>query len=306
MNSPSAASGGGRPRVLSGIQPTADSFHVGNYLGAVRQWVELQAVARDLLLDRRSARDHRRTRPGAAAGSAPGWPPPSCSRWASTPRVRRCSSSPHVPAHTQLSWVMECITGFGEAGRMTQFKDKSARRAAPTGPAWACSPTRSCRRRTSSRTRRTRCRSARTSASISSSPATWRSASTPGTAPTLTVPEPYILKETAKIYDLSEPRAKMSKIVAGRLARSARAGQGVGQEDQVRGHRHRAGDPVRRGSQARRLQPAVAAVGVHRDADPAAREGTTRARDTGELKGDLADAFDRVRRPRCRSGSRFT
>ena len=65
--------------------------------------------------------------PAAAARSAPGWPPPSCSRWASTRSVRRCSCSPHVPAHTQLSWVMECMTGFGEAGRMTQFKDKSAR-----------------------------------------------------------------------------------------------------------------------------------------------------------------------------------
>ena len=39
---PSAPTGGARPRVLSGIQPTADSFHFGNYLGALRQWVDLQ------------------------------------------------------------------------------------------------------------------------------------------------------------------------------------------------------------------------------------------------------------------------
>ncbi|MGH3308330.1 MAG: tryptophan--tRNA ligase, partial [Nocardioides sp.] len=38
-----AASGIAKPRILSGIQPTADSFHLGNYLGALRQWVDLQA-----------------------------------------------------------------------------------------------------------------------------------------------------------------------------------------------------------------------------------------------------------------------
>ena len=50
----------------------------------------------------------------------------------------------HVPGHTQLAWVMECLTGFGEASRMTQFKDKSAR-GGPTASASGCSPTRSCR-----------------------------------------------------------------------------------------------------------------------------------------------------------------
>ena len=71
----------------------------------------------------------------------------------------------HVPEHAQLAWVLECLTGFGEAGRMTQFKDKSAKQAAPTGPASACSPTRSCRPPTSCSTRRTRCRWGRTSGS---------------------------------------------------------------------------------------------------------------------------------------------
>ena len=54
-------------------------------------------------------------------------PPPSCSRWASTRSARRSSCSRQVPAHAQLGWVLQCLTGFGEARRMTQFKDKSAK-----------------------------------------------------------------------------------------------------------------------------------------------------------------------------------
>ena len=116
----------------------------------------------------------------------------------------------HVPAHTQLSWVMECLTGFGEAGRMTQFKDKSQKGGADrssvglfTYPILQAADilayqadavpvgedqrqhlelTRNLAQRFNSRY-----------------------------GPTLTVPEPYILKETAKIYDLTEPGAKMSK-----------------------------------------------------------------------------------------------
>ena len=59
-------------------------------------------------------------------GSGPGWRPRNCSRWASIPQRSTLFVQSHVPAHTQLSWVMECMTGFGEASRMTQFKDKSA------------------------------------------------------------------------------------------------------------------------------------------------------------------------------------
>ena len=70
----------------------------------------------------------------------------------------------HVPEHAQLAWVLNCITGFGEASRMTQFKDKTQKRVR-TSPAWGCSPTRSCRPRTSSCTRPTGVRWARTSGS---------------------------------------------------------------------------------------------------------------------------------------------
>ncbi len=116
-----------RPRVLSGIQPTAGSFHLGNYLGAVRQWVALQDThdafycvvdLHALTLDpptREELRD--RTRISVAQLLAAGLDPERCALFVQS----------HVPQHTQLSWVLETMTGFGEASRMTQFKDKSSR-----------------------------------------------------------------------------------------------------------------------------------------------------------------------------------
>jgi tryptophanyl-tRNA synthetase len=115
-----------RPRVLSGIQPTADSFHLGNYLGAVRQWVALQdthdafycvvdlhaiTIGHDPDLLR------RRTRVAAAQLIGAGLDPDRCTLFVQS----------HVPEHTELAWVLSCITGFGEASRMTQFKDKAAK-----------------------------------------------------------------------------------------------------------------------------------------------------------------------------------
>ena len=167
-----------RPRVLSGIQPTADSFHLGNYLGAVRQWVAMQddhdafyfvPDLHALTVEHDPKTLAARTRNGVAQLLALGLDPARCTVFVQS----------HVPEHAELQWVLGCITGFGEASRMTQFKDKAAGTAA-TGPAWACSPTRSCRPRTSCSTRPTACRSARTSASTSSSPAISRSGSTAG------------------------------------------------------------------------------------------------------------------------------
>jgi tryptophanyl-tRNA synthetase len=116
-----------RPRVLSGIQPTSTSFHLGNYLGAVRQWVDMQDTheAFYCVVDLHSitvdppAPDvlRQRTRTAAAQLLAAGLDPARCAIFVQS----------HVPEHTQLSWVLECLTGFGEAGRMTQFKDKSSR-----------------------------------------------------------------------------------------------------------------------------------------------------------------------------------
>jgi tryptophanyl-tRNA synthetase len=121
-----------RPRVLSGIQPTADSFHLGNYLGAVRQWVALQDThdafycvvdLHAITIEHDPAELRRRTRVAAAQLLAAGLEPERCTLFVQS----------HVPEHAQLGWVMGCITGFGEASRMTQFKDKSARQAAGSG-----------------------------------------------------------------------------------------------------------------------------------------------------------------------------
>jgi tryptophanyl-tRNA synthetase len=113
-------------RVLSGIQPTADSFHLGNYLGAVRQWVALQDThdafycvvdLHAITLPQDPAALRRRTRVAAAQLFAAGLDPERCTVFVQS----------HVPEHTELAWVLSCLTGFGEASRMVQFKDKSAK-----------------------------------------------------------------------------------------------------------------------------------------------------------------------------------
>src|SRR3954451_7363431 len=123
---------GERARVLSGIQPTADSFHLGNYLGAVRQWVPLQdsydafycvGDLHAITVEHDPAELRRRTRVAAAQLLAAGLDPDRCTLFVQS----------DVPEHSQLAWVLGCITGFGEASRMTQFKDKSARQAAGSG-----------------------------------------------------------------------------------------------------------------------------------------------------------------------------
>ncbi len=116
-----------RPRVLSGIQPTSASFHLGNYVGAVKQWVQLQdsheafycvVDLHAITLEQPEPEELRqRTRVATAQLLAAGLDPDRCTLFAQS----------HVPAHTQLCWVLECLTGYGEASRMTQFKDKSTR-----------------------------------------------------------------------------------------------------------------------------------------------------------------------------------
>ncbi|WP_283138584.1 tryptophan--tRNA ligase [Rhizohabitans arisaemae] len=115
-----------RPRVLSGIQPTAASFHLGNYLGAVRQWVEMQDAydafycvvdLHAITVEYSPAELRRRTRRAAAQLLAAGLDPERCTVFVQS----------HVPQHTELTWMLQCLTGMGEASRMTQFKDKSQR-----------------------------------------------------------------------------------------------------------------------------------------------------------------------------------
>jgi tryptophanyl-tRNA synthetase len=113
-------------RVLSGIQPTSDSFHLGNYLGAVKQWVELQdghdafyciVDLHALTVETDPALMRKRTLVSAAQLLALGISPEKSTLFVQS----------QVPEHNQLAWVMECITGFGEASRMTQFKDRTAK-----------------------------------------------------------------------------------------------------------------------------------------------------------------------------------
>ncbi|MCK7622977.1 tryptophan--tRNA ligase [Streptomyces sp. RS10V-4] len=198
-----------RPRVLSGIQPTAGSFHLGNYLGAVRQWVAMQEShdAFYMVVDLHAitvpqdpAELRRNTRVAAAQLLAAGLDPERCTLFVQS----------HVPEHAQLAWVMNCVTGFGEASRMTQFKDKSAKQGADrttvglfTYPVLMVAdillyqadqvPVGEDQRQHLELTRDLADRfNTRFGA-------------------TFTVPNPYIVKETAKIFDLQDPSIKMSK-----------------------------------------------------------------------------------------------
>jgi tryptophanyl-tRNA synthetase len=115
-----------KPRVFSGIQPTADSFHIGNLLGALQAWVKLQESHDSFfcVVDQHAITvDHdpqllrKRTLVSFAQLLAIGLDPEKCTVFAQS----------QVAAHSQLSWVLQCQTGFGEASRMTQFKDKSSK-----------------------------------------------------------------------------------------------------------------------------------------------------------------------------------
>ena len=123
---PDAQPAQGLARVLSGMQPTSDSLHLGNYLGALRQWVALQdgcdafyfvADLHSITVEHDPALLRQRTRVTVAQYLAAGVDPDRSTLFVQS----------HVPEHTQLQWVLGCLTGFGEASRMTQFKDKSAR-----------------------------------------------------------------------------------------------------------------------------------------------------------------------------------
>ena len=116
-----------KQRVVSGLQPTSDSYHLGNYLGAVKQFIELQEDYETfyfipdqhaITVPGYNPKDLRkRTLAGVAQLLALGIDPERSTLYVQS----------HVPEHTQLAWVLMCITGDGEARRMTQFKDKSAK-----------------------------------------------------------------------------------------------------------------------------------------------------------------------------------
>lgn len=198
-----------KPNLLSGMQPSAASLHLGNYLGALKQWVAMQDEyqAYYVIVDlhaitvpqdpKELAENTRRT---AAQYLAAGINPEKSALFVQS----------HVPAHAQLAWVLNCITGFGEASRMTQFKDKSQKGGAESSSVGLFTypilqaadillyqpksvPVGEDQRQHLELTR----------------DLAMRFNSRFGE--TFVIPEAHILKETAKIFDLQEPTAKMSK-----------------------------------------------------------------------------------------------
>ncbi len=194
------------------MQPTSDSLHLGNYLGALVHWVALQEThdafycvvdLHAITVDVEPAVLRERTRRTAAQYLAGGVDPDRSTLFVQS----------HVPEHAELAWVLGCITGFGEAGRMTQFKDKSGKQGAD-----------------------------RTTVGLFTYPVLmaadillYNAAQVPvgedqrqhleltrdlaqrfntRFGPTLTVPEAHIVTATAKIQDLQDPTAKMSKSAA--------------------------------------------------------------------------------------------
>jgi len=197
------------PRVFSGIQPTSDSIHLGNYLGALSHWVTLQQThdciycvvdLHAITVEHDPALLRQRTRMLFAQLVAIGVDPSRSTLFVQS----------QVPAHAELQWVLGCITGMGEAGRMTQFKDKSQKEG-----------------------------SDRTTVGLFTYPILqaadillYQAAGVPvgedqrqhlelsrdlagrfngRFGDTFTVPEALIVKETAKILDLQDPTSKMSK-----------------------------------------------------------------------------------------------
>jgi tryptophanyl-tRNA synthetase len=195
--------------VLSGIQPTADSFHLGNFLGALQQWVPLQddfdafyfipdLHAITVAQDPKELR--RRTKIAAAQLLALGIDPDRATLFVQS----------QVPEHAQLAWVLNCITGFGEASRMTQFKDKSSKQGSEnasvglfTYPVLMAADILLYRpqRVPVGEDQRQHLELARDLAQ--------RFNTRFGKA--FVIPEAQIIKGTAKIFDLQDPTSKMSK-----------------------------------------------------------------------------------------------
>jgi tryptophanyl-tRNA synthetase len=199
-------------RLFSGMQPSAGSLHIGNYMGALLQWKKLQlefdAVfcivdLHAITVPQDPAQLRENTRRTAAQYIAAGIDPS-----ASTLFVQS-----HVAAHPQLAWVLNTITGFGEAGRMTQFKDKSTRHGAESTTVGLFAypmlmaadillygasvvPVGADQRQ---HVELTRDLATRFNSRFGE---------------TFVVPEAVILKDTAKIYDLQDPTSKMSKSAA--------------------------------------------------------------------------------------------
>jgi len=201
------------PRVVfSGIQPTADSLHLGNALGAVQQWVPLQddfdtffciVDLHAITVPQDPAVLRRRTLVTAAQYLALGIDPARSTIFVQS----------HVPAHTELAWVLGCFTGFGQASRMTQFKDKSAKQGSDSATVGLFTyPVLQAADVLLYDTNLVPVgEDQRQHLELARDVAQRFNARFPKT---LVVPDVMIAKQTAKIYDLAEPTAKMSKSAA--------------------------------------------------------------------------------------------
>ncbi len=197
-------------RVFSAMQPTSDSLHLGNYLGALLQWVELQegreAIysvvdlhALTVSPDPEALR--RRTRVTAAQFLAAGVDPESSVLFVQS----------HVAEHAELAWILSTFTGMGEASRMTQFKDKSAKVGeSGTNVGLFTYPILMAADILLYDTNLVPVGEDQRQHLELSRDLAQRLNSRLGEG-TVVVPEPYIVKEVAKIYDLQEPTVKMSK-----------------------------------------------------------------------------------------------
>ncbi|PPH20691.1 tryptophan--tRNA ligase [Rathayibacter sp. AY1C4] len=200
---------GAKPVIFSGMQPSSGSLHLGNYIGALTQWVAMQedfdayfcvVDLHAITVPQDPQQLRERTRATAAQYIAAGIDPTRSTLFIQS----------HVPAHAELAWVLNTLTGFGEASRMTQFKDKSAKQGAEaasvglfTYPILMAAdillyqtdavPVGEDQRQ---HLELTRDLAARFNSRFGE---------------TFAVPEPHIVRETAKIFDLQNPGAKMSK-----------------------------------------------------------------------------------------------
>ncbi|MDA3146782.1 tryptophan--tRNA ligase [Leucobacter sp. UCMA 4100] len=198
-----------KPILFSGMQPSSDSLHLGNYIGALSQWTQMQedfdaffcvVNLHAITVPQDPAELAQRTRATAAQYIAAGIDPQKSTLFVQS----------HVSAHAELAWVLNTLTGFGEASRMTQFKDKSQRYGADSSSVGLFTypmlmaadillynaeavPVGEDQRQ---HVELTRDLAQRFNSCFGD---------------TFVVPRAQIQKETAKIFDLQNPTAKMSK-----------------------------------------------------------------------------------------------
>jgi tryptophanyl-tRNA synthetase len=201
-----------KPRLFSGMQPSADSLQIGNYIGALLQWRDMQDTndaifcvvdLHALTVPQDPKLLAEQTRKTAAQYIAAGIDPAKSILFVQS----------HVAAHSELAWILNTITGFGEASRMTQFKDKAAKTGTDSASVGlfaypmlmaadillydtAVVPVGDDQKQHVELTR----------------DLAMRFNSRFGE--TFVVPQPVIMKETARIYDLQNPTSKMSKSAA--------------------------------------------------------------------------------------------